>query len=125
MTGGTRLDRNETFSEHVGQEGIPSRMIRTGPWKYYEYHDITPPVLFNLGEDPDELDDLGTNPDYEALRVDLSRILHSDWDPEYVLDETARMDQDLRVIEMWGKSVDPTHPDTLPIPEAIEDVELL
>lgn len=125
MTGGTKLDRNETFSEHVGQERIPSRMIRTGPWKYYEYHDITSPVLFNLAEDPDELDDLGTNPDYEALRVDLSRSLHTHWDPEYVLDETVRMDQDLRVIEMWGKSVDPKHPDTLPIPKAIEDVELL
>jgi choline-sulfatase len=122
---GTKLDRDETFSEHLGQEGIPSRMIRTGPWKYYEYHDITPPVLFNLDEDPGELNDLGTNPGYEALRVDLSHRLHTGWDPEYVLSETDRMDRDLRVIENYGKTVDPLHPDTLPVPYGAESVELL
>ena len=125
MTGGPPLERDETFSEHLGQEGIPSRMIRTGPWKYYEYHDTTPPVLFNLDTDPGELSDLGTDPGHEPLRQDLSRRLHSGWDPEYVLAETARMDQDLRIIEAWGKATEPRHPDTLPIPDGAENVELL
>jgi choline-sulfatase len=125
MTSGSPLERDETFSEHLGQEGIPSRMIRTGPWKYYEYHDATPPALFNLVQDPGELSDLGTDPNHESLRSELSRRLHSGWDPEYVLAETARMDQDLRIIEAWGKATEPRHPDTLPIPEGVEDVELL
>ena len=125
LANGAELDRDETFSEHVGQEGIPSRMIRKGPWKYYEYHDTTPPVLFHLDEDPGELSDLGTDPRYETLRSDLSSRLHSGWDPEFVLHETSLMDQNLRVIEKWGKTVEPRHPDTLPIPEGVEDVELL
>ena len=125
MTGGPPLDRGETFSEHVGQEGIPSRMIRRGPWKYYEYHDTTSPALYNLADDPGELSDLGTDPTHERTRQELSRRLHSDWDPEAVLSETARMDQDLRVIEAWGRATEPCHPDTLPVPEDAEDVELL
>jgi choline-sulfatase len=125
LTKGEALDRDHTFSEHVGQEGIPSRMIRTGPWKYYEYNDITPPVLFNLETDPGELTDLGTNPEFADLRTNLSRRLHEGWDPESVLSETSRIDRDTRVVENWGKAVEPRHPDTLPIPEGAEDVELL
>ncbi|MCH2664440.1 sulfatase-like hydrolase/transferase [bacterium] len=125
MTGSAPLDRDETFSEHVGQEGIPSRMIRTGDWKYYEYHDNTPPVLYNLAADPNELFDLGTNSAYESIRLDLSERLHNRWDPPGVLDQISRMDQDLRIIEGWGRATEPRHPDTLPIPEDAEDVELL
>lgn len=124
MTGGA-LSRDETFSEHLGQEGIPSRMIRTGPWKYYEYHDTTPSVLFNLNEDPGELNDLGTSPSHEAIRAELAPRLHAGWDPEFVLSESATMDKDLRTVEAWGAAVEPVHPDTLPIPEDAEDVELL
>jgi choline-sulfatase len=124
MTGG-QMDRDVTFSEHVGQEGIPSRMVRTGPWKYYEYHDATPPALFNLEDDPGELQDLGTDQAHDSLRQALSKRLHEGWDPELVLSETDRMNKDLRVIEAWGKTTEPRHPDTLPIPEGAEDVELL
>ena len=123
MTGG-RLERDETFSEHLGQEGIPSRMIRTGPWKYYEYNDTTPPALFNLEADRGELRDLGTDPGHEDLRKELSGRLREGWDPAFVLAESGRMNRDLRVIEAWGKTVDPLHPDTLPVPEGAEDVEL-
>ena len=125
MTGSATDVRTETHSEHLGQEGVPSRMVRSGPWKYYEYHDATPPVLFNLDEDPGELNDLGKSADHESIRVSLAEKLHDGWDPNFVLAETDRMDQNLRLVEGWGRAVEPSHPDTLSIPEHGEDVELL
>lgn len=117
--------RSETFSEHVGQEGIPSRMVRSGPWKYYKYHDTTPPVMFNLDDDPGEMNDLGADPRTSDVRRQLADRLRDGWKPDDVLAETARMDRDLKVVEAWGRKVEPVHPDTLPVPHDAEDVRLL
>ncbi len=127
LTGGADPERpNETFSEHLGGvDAIPSRMVRMGPWKLYKYHDTTPPVLYNLRDDPGELNDLGTDPEHETVRSDLLDRLYDGWDPDYVLRETAARDRDLRLIAAWGKAVQPGHPDTLAIPEGAEDVEIL
>ncbi len=73
---------NETFSELMSpQERVPTRMIRRGPWKLYRYVDGSAPVLFNLEEDPRELNDLGSNPSYENVRDDLLGRLLIGWDP--------------------------------------------
>ena len=62
----------ETFSELVGDWGdVPSRMVRSGAWKLYDYALDTAPALFNLEEDPDEMNDLGSDPRYEAVRARL------------------------------------------------------
>lgn len=115
----------ETFSEHVGQEGIPSRMIRHGPWKLYKYHDTTPPALFNLDDDPGELQDLGRNAVYSGISDDLLGRLYQNWDPDHVLCRIGELDRDLQLVEAWGRTVDAEHPDTLPVPFDTEDVELL
>lgn len=50
-------------------------MIRTRRWKYAHFRGF-PPQLFDLGEDPDEFDDLGRHPDFEAVRREMhSRLL--------------------------------------------------
>lgn len=115
----------ETFSEHVGQEGIPSRMIRQGPWKLYNYHDTTPPALFNLEKDPGELTDLGRDPAFADVWADLMARLEHGWDPAAILDQIGERNRDLKLIEAWGREVDPDHVDTLPVPFDSEDVELL
>ena len=48
--------------------------------------------LFNLSEDPDELNDLGTNPDYADIRYQMEAELRSICDPEAV-DSAAKSDQ--------------------------------
>lgn len=116
---------NETFSEHLGQEGIPSRMIRTGPWKCYKYHDNTPPVLYNLDNDPGEIHDLGTNTHHQETCQNLVSRLYESWNPNTVLDESAQLDRDMNVITQWGRTVKPTLPDAVPVPPNAEDIELL
>ena len=46
-------------------------MVRSGAWKLYDYALDTAPALFNLEEDPDEMNDLGSDPRYEAVRARL------------------------------------------------------
>ena len=117
--------RQETFSEHLGQiDFVPSRMVRRDAWKLYRYHDHTPPVLYNLAEDPEERVDLGQDPRYEGVRDDLLQRLYADWHPQEVLDESARLDRDRTLLVRWGDRVRPEHEDTLPVPD-VEDVELL
>ncbi|MDE2797192.1 MAG: sulfatase-like hydrolase/transferase [Gemmatimonadota bacterium] len=114
---------NETYSEHLGQEGIPSRMIRTGPWKCYTYHDNTAPVLYNLEDDPDEMRDLGSDSNYEHIRNHLLSRIFEHWDPEDVLRESADIDRDIRLITRWGQAIQPTLPDTVAVPDDAEDIE--
>jgi choline-sulfatase len=57
----------------------PSAMIRNGSWKLVHHHGYKAPQLFNLAEDPGEIDDLGGHPGSrskcEELAAELSRHL--------------------------------------------------
>ena len=116
---------NETYCELAipGADNVPSRMVRRGPWKLCKYHDLTPPVLYNLEEDPEELNDLGSDPGYEEVRAELLVRLFEEWDPGFVLKESAALDRDMQLITRWGAAVQPPHEDTLPVPD-VEDVVL-
>jgi hypothetical protein len=52
-------------------------MIRTNTWKYI-YYDGFVPQLFNLEEDPDEMNDLGGSEMHKDIRGQLFRQLF-DW----------------------------------------------
>jgi arylsulfatase A-like enzyme len=109
-----------TFSELGPNRGDPpSRLIRQGPWKLYQYHDDTAPALFNLQEDPAELNDLGTDAAHALVRQNLLDRLYTDWDPERVARRCAELSRDMQVLTAWGQAVQPCHPDTLPV----QDVE--
>jgi arylsulfatase A-like enzyme len=112
----TRSDA--TFSELGPMRGEPpSRMIRQGQWKLYQYGDDTPPVLFDLDEDPGEWCDLGTDEAHREVRDQLLERLYRDWDTVRVADRSAALERDARVIAAWGQAVQPGHPDTLAIPD--------
>jgi len=114
---------DETFSEHGPARGEPpSRMIRRGKWKLFKYHDDTPPVLFDLDEDPGELRDLGEDPAFAEIREELLKRLYEDWDPGFVVRESENLGRDMQVLSAWGKAVQPHSPEALPVPD-VEDVE--
>jgi len=127
---------DETLSEFVdsrtgdaGLVNLPSRMIRSGPWKLWHYADAEdlPPALFNLDDDPGEVRDLGTEPAYADIRTRLLERLHDGWDPARASALSAEQDRDERALAAWGKAVKPPHEDTLlvPPPDVEADVELL
>ena len=116
---------DETSSELLlGWWDVPSRMIRRGPWKLYAHADATPPVLYNLDDDPDELHDRGSERRFEPVRRELMGRLTDGWDPNYVLSEHAALSRDMALLAQWGRVVEPVHEDTLPVPDA-EDVTIV
>lgn len=115
---------DETFSEHHWEFfEAPSRMIRKGPWKLYQCNESTPPALFNLDDDPEELNDLGQDPRYGDIRETLMKRLYDGWDPAHVREEMANLDRDMRLISSWGKAVQPVHEDIVAVPD-VEDIVL-
>jgi arylsulfatase A-like enzyme len=123
---------DETFSELVDHRGgtpLPSRMIRSGPWKLWTYADEQnlPPALFDLQNDPGELNDLGEDADYAEIRNRLLKRIYEEWNPK----EAARKSQEYRgyfdLLGQWGQTVKPESSDAMVYPpsEYEEDVELL
>ena len=114
----------QTCSEHgPTANDAPSRMIRRGRWKLFKYADDTPPVLFDLETDPEELHDRAGDPALAALQQDLLRALYTGWDPEYVRRDCERQAADMRLLSAWGAAVQPRHEDTLSVPEGAEQIE--
>lgn len=81
---------------------IPGRMIRKGQWKLisylgYDEYDL----LFNLEEDPDELNNvLSQHPDKV---MELKSLMIQDWDIEKVKKNFINKKRHLQIIERWGK----------------------
>ena len=115
----------QTFSE-LGPAGgdAPSRMIRRDRWKLTKYGDDTPPMLFDLEADPGEWNDLGRDPTVAGVREDLLRTLCQDWDPAFVAAQSERLAADISLVSAWGRQYAEPTPDTLPIPEGVEDIDL-
>lgn len=65
----------------------PSRMVRKGAHKYMEIEGADR-LLFDLGRDPLELDNLAGDPAHARTEEELARVLRDGWDPGEV---TARV----------------------------------
>ncbi|MEM7336690.1 MAG: hypothetical protein AAF490_31715, partial [Chloroflexota bacterium] len=82
-------------------------MLRTSPqselgdWKLI-YYPGYPPQLFNLAEDPLELNDLGQVAETAVVRQALEAKLRQIVDPE-AADQQARQSQAQRLKELGGK----------------------
>ncbi|MBN63316.1 MAG: sulfatase [Gemmatimonadetes bacterium] len=112
-----RARPDAVYSELGSRPGEPpSRMIRQGRWKLYQYG-AESPALFDLEADPDELCDLGTAAGPAAVRDELLARLNRDWDPQKVAVRSAELARDAEVIAAWGQVVGPRHEDTLPVPD--------
>ena len=108
---------DETFSEVCYYE-YPTKMIRSGEWKLWvdDDHEQTPPALFNLKNDPDEEQDLGQDKSYTDISRELLEKLYRGWNPADVRASTKEMKQWYRTLAQWGETIQPEHPDQLPLP---------
>ena len=59
-------------------------------------------MLFNLDEDPGEIDDLGINPSHEDIRSELLERLYDGWNPEFARMETERVGRDREILVKWA-----------------------
>ena len=94
------------LSEYCLYEGWTTRMIRRGPWKYCYYHGHEP-QLFNLEEDPDELNDLAGDPAHADLRDSLRAEVLKDWDPDWVSEAIQRRKAEHDLYREWVRQTNP------------------
>ncbi len=78
----------------------PGRMIRRGRYKLNHYLD-QPVELYDLEADPNEFDDLSTDPAYAQVREELTGLVLRDWDPADI-DRKVRESQRRRGIMLRG-----------------------
>ena len=86
---------------HAAGGATGAFMIRHGPFKFVHYVG-TRPMLFDLDRDPQERNDLATDPGYAGLIRDCLAELRQIVDPEAV-DRRARADQEARIAEFGGR----------------------
>lgn len=87
------------------------RMIRQNvdgvAWKLIYYRGDEP-QLFNLSEDPAELNDLAQAPSCTPIRQQLTDRLLADWDPDEISAIMAAKRADNRVLSAWAQQTKPT-----------------
>ncbi len=90
------------FSGH----GVFQRMIRRGEWKLNYYHGM-PCQLFNLRDDPREMEDRAADPGCGEIRDELLNRVLRDWDPEWVMARMAALREDQKILGAWARQVKP------------------
>lgn len=107
--------RNRTTSSYYGglmNISLPPlrhRMLRDGRHKLVWY-DGEAPQLFDLEEDPEELDNLAPDPAYSEVVAALFEELSAGWDPSRIAMEQARTRQRTAIIRDWVRQTRPPEP---------------
>jgi len=105
---------NEIFCEYMGAHGDqPSCMVRSGPWKLMYYSELDTFLLFNLDEDPKELDDRAQDPACAEIAAALRKKIRARWSGAAMKEGFDREIHSRQLIEQCG------HPR---IPHEIEKV---
>ena len=84
----------------------PSRMVKKGSWKYM-YLEGVDELLFDLSEDPNELNNLIKSPQHAERASEVRRIAFDGWDPDQLRDE-IQQDQQRRLLVHKSTGGEPT-----------------
>ncbi|MBT6122497.1 MAG: choline-sulfatase [Candidatus Puniceispirillum sp.] len=66
----------------------PSRMVKRGSLKYMDLEGVDT-VLYDLANDPNELNNLINHPDYQGAAAELKQLCEADWDRAEMYDTIA------------------------------------
>ena len=90
-----------------GPSGGPARMLRKGSWKCIYYHNEEP-ELFNLDEDPQEMNNLAQDPKCKTILAKMLSDILSNWNPDELQEDmnvnaqkSARICKNVSDNEYW------------------------
>jgi choline-sulfatase len=112
LTGKTSQWENRAFSEYSSDEygppgGCYQRMVRQNEWKLV-YYDGQEPQLFNLAEDPEELDDRTGDLGCQQIRRELTQRVLGGWDPKQVRAQMAVKRAENHILRGWAQQTKPS-----------------
>jgi choline-sulfatase len=98
LGGGSDWD-DEVISEYTG-EGVkaPCRMIRRGKYKFMYTHGF-PDMLYNLDDDPLELENLIDHPEMAEIAGELRRVVLDGWEPDDINDRCLESQRHRRFVQ--------------------------
>ena len=96
---------------HAKPGGVQNRMVRVGNWKLVYYHGYDDPQLFDLVDDPEELEDRANDPRCRSVREELTRRVLEHWDPDRIAGRMRVLKREQDLMVQWARNTDP--PDTL------------
>jgi len=88
------------------EEGLFQRMVRLEEWKLNYYHG-QPVQLFNLKEDPYELNDRANDPSCKEIVDGLTQRILDDWDPATIAEKMAALRKDQAILTPWARNTKP------------------
>ena len=83
-----------------------SRMIRTDDWKFIYYHGYNN-QLFNLKNDPDEMQNLSGLKEYSKIETKLNEKILKDWKPQKIKKTIESKINSKKILKAWAQSVQP------------------
>ncbi len=94
------------YSEYCTDDGCYHRMVRCDEWKLNYYHG-QPTQLFNLREDPNELQDRSNDQNCKGILAELTEMVLNEWNPELIAAQMAAKREDTRLIGRWTRNTQP------------------
>jgi choline-sulfatase len=89
---------DSVISEYTGEGGCaPCRMIRSGNYKLIYTHGH-PDLLYDLGSDPNELENLAGDPKHASIHESLRRKILENWDPAVIHERILQSQRERRLI---------------------------
>ena len=91
---------------HAKPGGVQNKMIRRDEWKLVFYEGYKP-QLFNLFEDPHELNDRIEDLKNKDIRDSLINEILADWNPTAIHKRMINLKKDQLIQQEWAKLTDP------------------
>ena len=93
-------------SHSNGDQAWQHRMVRKGEWKLNYYHNM-PSQLFNLANDPDEMNDLSGSTEHADILRDMTELVLKDWEPQFIESKIREQTENLAITIPWAENTSP------------------